>query len=346
MTAASRPVARARRAAARARLLVPVVLAAVAAGCGGTQSTLDPKGRPAAEIATLWWWMLVIACVVFAGAVGLIGLAWVRRRREGLPVVKDSGRRNLGLVVLFGIAIPITVNIGLFVIANFVVIKQTEAPAAATTPLTIEVIGRQWFWEVRYPGTGAVTANEIHIPARTRVNVVTSTSDVIHSFWVPQLNRKIDMIPGRRNRVLLVSDKPGRYRGQCAEFCGLEHARMAMYVYVQKPADFQRWLRAEAAPARAPSSAAARAGRDAFFANQCASCHTIRGTPARGVVGPDLTHVGSRSSIAALTLPNTRAALTDWLRDPQHAKPGNRMPDLDLSRAELRSLVAYLEGLR
>ena len=126
----------------------------------------------------------------------------------------------------------------------------------------------------------------------------------------------------------------------------LEHARMAMYVYVQKPADFQRWLRAEAAAARAPSSAASRAGRDAFFANQCASCHTIRGTPARGVVGPDLTHVGSRSSIAALTLPNTRAALTDWLRDPQHAKPGNRMPDLDLSRAELRSLVAYLEGLR
>jgi cytochrome c oxidase subunit 2 len=178
------------------------------------------------------------------------------------------------------------------------------------------------------------------------VNVVATTGDVIHSFWVPQLNRKIDMIPGRRNRVLLFSDKPGRYRGQCAEFCGIEHARMSMYVYVQEPAAFDRWLRQEAAPARAPSSAAARAGGNAFTANGCASCHTIRGTPARGEVGPDLTHVGSRSSIAALTLPNTAAALSAWLRDPQHAKPGNRMPDLGLSRSEVASLVAYLEGLK
>jgi cytochrome c oxidase subunit 2 len=247
---------------------------------------------------------------------------------------------------VFGILIPLTVNIALFVVANFVVIKQTEAPAAATTPMTVDVQGRQWFWEVRYPGTGAVTANEIHIPAHTRVNVVATTGDVIHSFWVPQLNRKIDMIPGRRNRVLLFSDKPGRYRGQCAEFCGIEHARMAMSVYVQEPADFDRWLRGQAAPAAASSSAAARAGADAFIANGCGSCHTIRGTSARGQVGPDLTHVGSRASIAALTLPNTRAALRDWLRDPQHAKPGNRMPDLGLSRSEIESLVAYLEGLK
>jgi cytochrome c oxidase subunit 2 len=212
--------------------------------------------------------------------------------------------------------------------------------------LTIQVVGRLWFWDVRYPGTSVVTANEIHIPARTRVNVVATTDDVIHSFWVPQLNRKIDMIPGRRNRVLLSSDKPGRYRGQCAEFCGLEHARMSMYVFVQEPNDFRRWLRGQAAAARAPSSAAARAGQTAFQRDGCASCHAIRGTAARGQVGPDLTHVGSRSSIAALTLPNTAAALTAWLRDPQHAKPGNRMPDLDLSRGDIRSLVAYLEGLK
>jgi cytochrome c oxidase subunit II len=331
---------------AGARLAVPLLLAVVAAGCGGTQSTLDPKSRASDEIATLWWWMLLIACVVFAGALGLIGIAWVRRRRPGLPVVDDSGGRNLGLVVLFGICIPITVNVALFVVANFFVIKQTEAPAATTTPMTIQVVGRQWFWEVRYPGTGAVTANEIHIPAHTRVNVVATTDDVIHSFWVPQLNRKIDMIPGRRNRVLLSSDTPGRYRGQCAEFCGLEHAHMAMYVYVQEPADFRRWLRTEAAAARAPAGAAASAGRDAFTSDQCASCHTIRGTAARGRVGPDLTHVGSRASIAALTLPNTSAALAAWLRDPQHVKPGNRMPDLDLSDRAIRSLVAYLEGLR
>jgi cytochrome c oxidase subunit 2 len=248
--------------------------------------------------------------------------------------------------VLFGICIPITVNVAIFIIANFFVIKQTEAPAATTTPMTIQVNGRQWFWEVRYPGTAAITANEIHIPAGTRVNVVATTGDVIHSFWVPQLNRKIDMIPGRRNRVLLSSDKPGRYRGQCAEFCGIEHARMAMYVYVQEPPAFQRWLRSVAAPARAPSGGLARAGATVFQRNQCGSCHTIRGTSARGQVGPDLTHIGSRASIGALTLPNTADALRAWLRDPQHWKPGNRMPDLGLSDADLRALVAYLQGLK
>jgi cytochrome c oxidase subunit 2 len=325
---------------------LPLLLCLLVTGCGGSQSALDPKSRASDEIATLWWWMFVIACVVFAGAVGLLGVAWLRRRRPGLPLVHDSGRLNMQLVLVFGIAIPLAVNVALFVVANFFVIKQTEAPAATTTPMTINVVGRQWFWEVRYPGTAAVTANEIHIPARTRVNVVATTGDVIHSFWVPQLNRKIDMIPGRRNRVLLSSDRPGRYRGQCAEFCGIEHARMSMYVYVQEPAAFRRWLRSVAAPARAPAAGRARAGAAAFTRDQCASCHTIRGTSARGQVGPDLTHIGSRASIGALTLPNTAAALRDWLRDPQHWKPGNRMPDLGLPPADIRSLVAYLQGLR
>jgi cytochrome c oxidase subunit 2 len=332
--------------AVRRRTAIPLLFCLLIAGCGGTQSTLDPKSRASDEIATLWWWMLLIACVVFAGALGLLGVAWVRRRRPGLPFVKDSGGRNLGLVVLFGILIPITVNVALFTVANFFVIKQTEAPAATTTPMTVQVIGRQWFWEIRYPGTRAVTANEIHIPAHTRVNLVATTGDVIHSFWVPQLNRKIDMIPGRRNRILLESDKPGRYRGQCAEFCGLEHARMSMYVYVQQPAAFRRWLRGVSGPARAPSSALGRAGAAAFTRDGCASCHAIRGTSARGQVGPDLTHLGSRASIAALTLPNTAAALRDWLRDPQHSKPGNRMPDLGLSARDIRALVAYLQGLK
>jgi cytochrome c oxidase subunit II len=249
-------------------------------------------------------------------------------------------------VIIFGIGIPIVVNIALFVIANFVVIKDTEAPAATSTPITIEVAGRQWFWEVRYPGAGVVTANEIHIPARTRVNVVAVTGDVIHSFWVPQLNRKIDMVPGRRNRILLYADKPGRYRGQCAEFCGLQHAHMAMYVDAQEPADFQRWLREQAAPASSPTTPAQRAGEHAFSDNGCVSCHTIRGTDANGRVGPDLTHVGSRTTIAALTLSNDARALAEWLRDPQHVKPGNRMPDLDLSPRDVDALVAYLESLK
>jgi len=326
----------------RVRTVAPVVLCAALAGCGGDQSALEPRSRASSDIATLWWWMFVIACVVFAGALGLLVLAWLRRRRTGLPVVEEERPRlNLGLVLVFGIVIPLAVNVTLFVIANFVVIKQTEAPAATTTPMTIEVTGRQWFWDVRYPGTDVLTANEIHIPARTRVNVVATTGDVIHSFWVPQLNRKIDMIPGRRNRVLLYADEPGRYRGQCAEFCGLQHARMAMYVYAQQPADFQRWLREQSAPAQPQP-----AGERTFKADGCADCHTIRGTDANGTVGPDLTHVGSRTTLAALTLPNDRADLARWLRDPQHVKPGNRMPDLNLSRRDVDALVAYLEGLK
>jgi cytochrome c oxidase subunit 2 len=252
----------------------------------------------------------------------------------------------MGLVIAFGIVIPIVVNVGVFIVANFFVIRQTEAPAAASTPLTIQVVGRQWFWEVRYPGTKAVTANEIHIPVRTRVNVIAVTGDVIHSFWVPQLNRKIDMIPGRRNRVLLYADNPGRYRGQCAEFCGIEHANMALYVDAQPAGAFRAWLRNQAAGARAPTTPRQRAGRAAFFRDQCSSCHSLRGTPATGQIGPDLTHLGSRSTIAALTLPNQAQSLRLWLRDPQHAKPGNRMPQLGLSRTDIDNLTAYLERLR
>jgi cytochrome c oxidase subunit 2 len=328
------------------RTAVLALAATAIAGCGGEQSALDPESPAARDIARLWWWMLVIACVVFSGAVGMLGLAWVRRRRRGLPLIGRSKSRNLGLVVVFGICIPITVNVALFIVANFALMEETDAPAATGAPMRIEVVGRQWFWEVRYPGTAAVTANEIHIPARTRVVVEAVTGDVIHSFWVPQLNRKIDMIPGRRNRVELYAERPGRYRGQCAEFCGAQHAHMAMYVYAQEPDAFTAWLRAQAAPRPAPTTAQQRRGERTFFDSQCASCHTIRGTEAAGDVGPDLTHVGARTSLAALTIPNDPGALADWLRDPQHVKPGNRMPDLDLRENEIDDLVAYLESLK
>ncbi len=290
--------------------------------------------------------MLVAATIVFLGAVGLIGLAWLRRRREGVPVVGQRKGFNVGMVVLFGIGIPITVLVALFVVANFVVMPETDAPARSSTSLTIEVSGNQWFWDVRYPGTSAITANEIHIPVRTRVNLIATTNDVIHSFWVPELNRKIDMIPGRRNRVLLYADKAGRYRGQCAEYCGPQHAHMAMYVFADPPDRFKAWLAAQARPRRTPATDAQRRGEQAFLSNQCASCHTIRGTRARGEVGPDLTHVGSRTTLAALTIRNTPDELANWIRDPQHVKPGNRMPTLDLSAPEVQSLAVYLESLK
>jgi cytochrome c oxidase subunit 2 len=208
------------------------------------------------------------------------------------------------------------------------------------------VIGHQWFWEIRYPGTAAVTANELHIPVRTRVNLVAETADVIHSFWVPELNRKIDMVPGHPNRILLYADKPGAYRGQCGEFCGLQHTHMGVEVVAQPPAQFAAWLRAQAAPARRAQAPLAARGEAVFTRAACASCHQIRGTRARGGIGPDLTHVGGRMTLAAGTIPNRKGFLAGWILDPQHVKPGNKMPGLPLRGRDLQRLLDYLESLR
>jgi cytochrome c oxidase subunit II len=337
------PPGRLRRSAASAGALA--ACATILSGCG-VQSPLDPKSEPARHIATLWWWMLAVAGVVFLGAVILLVASWFLRGRDGIPRLGGSPRLTTGVVVLFGMVIPIAVLVPLFVVADLVVVKDTDAPGAATTALTVEVIAHQWFWEVRYPGTTAVTANELHIPARTRVNLVAKSADVIHSFWVPQLNRKIDTIPGHPNRVLLYADEPGVYRGQCAEFCGLQHAHMGTYVFADTPARFRRWLHNMSQPRRPPTSAAEKRGERVFLANQCASCHTIRGTSANGRVGPDLTHVATRTTLAALALPNGGRYLTEWISDPQHVKPGNKMPALDLTPTERREVVSYLESLR
>jgi cytochrome c oxidase subunit II len=330
----------------RIRTLAPLACAVALAGCGHGQSPLSPKSRPAHDVTELWWWMLAIASLVFFGAVFMIATAWLRRRHEGIPFLgRREGAAN-ALVIVFGIAIPVVVLAGVFLVANLVVTKDTDAPAAGSSRLTIQVIGHQWFWEVRYPGTTAITANEIHIPARTRVTAAVNTADVIHSFWVPELNRKIDMIPGQTGRILLYADRPGSYRGQCAEFCGVQHAHMSMKVIAESTDSFRAWLANESRPVRRPSTPLERRGEQVFLANACASCHTLRGTPAHGVIGPDLTHMAGRSTLAALTIPNHRSDLASWIRDPQHVKPGNRMPGLNMSPADLSALVAYLESLR
>jgi cytochrome c oxidase subunit 2 len=245
-----------------------------------------------------------------------------------------------------GMVAPVVV---LAVLFAFVirVMPAVSAPAPGSTRLTVEVIGHQWYWEVRYPGTDAVTANEIHIPAGTPVRIVARTADVIHSFWVPRLNRKIDMIPGRSNSIELDVPRVGTYRGQCSEFCGLGHAEMAFEVIVQPPNAFQAWLDHEAQPAKSAAGGAALTGAQEFQSASCADCHTIRGTPADGRVGPDLTHVGSRRTLAALTIPNTPGDLMQWITNPQGWKPGSRMPGFaSLPLAARRALVAYLESLR
>jgi cytochrome c oxidase subunit II len=322
------------------------VLAALPLSGCGKQSILSTHSPQAHNIMLLWWWMLAAATVVFLGAIALLVIAWLRRRTPGLPFFGEREDLSEGMVLLFGVAIPIVALVALFGVADVYLVGKTSPPKTSTTRMTIDVIGHQWWWEVRYPGTPAITANEIHIPVDTRVDVVATTADVIHSFWVPALNRKIDMIPGRRNRVLLYASKAGTYRGQCSQFCGLQHAHMSLYVFAQQPAAFRSWLARMAAPSRAPNTAKARAGEDLFMSSQCASCHRIAGTSAQATVGPDLTHLATRSTLAALTIPNTPAELAAWISNPQAIKPGDRMPDLGLSHAEVADLVAYLESLR
>lgn len=307
-----------------------------------SQSAIDPAGEPARQITTLWWVMVVGGAIVLAFVVALLIAAYVRRHR------RDTGerpeRRALAVVIGGGLVAPLLLLSALF---GFVItiIPATSAPARGSTALTVHVIGHQWFWEARY-ADGAVTANEIHIPAGRRVEAVVTTDDVIHSFWVPRLNRKLDLVPGRRNSLLLEADRPGVYRGQCSEFCGLQHAHMGFLVIAQPPAAFAAWLRRQAAPRVAPRTAVARRGERVFVTGTCASCHTVRGTAADGRVGPDLTHLASRRTIGALTLPNDPEHLARWVANPQAVKPGARMPASTLSAPDLRAVAAYLRELR
>jgi cytochrome c oxidase subunit 2 len=328
------------------RIASPLALALIPLGADGNQNVLDPASGPAHEIARLWWVMLGGAAIGFGSIVLLLVLGWTRRNRPGLPGGSTSERTETGLVVLLGVVIPMAVLLALFVYADVFVMRSTAAPKPGSTAMTIGVTGHQWFWEVRYPGTDVITANEIHIPTNTRVNLVGTTADVIHSVWLPELNRKVDLIPGRRNRILLEADRPGRFRGQCSEFCGLQHAHMAVEVVAEPPAEFRAWLVNQERVAAAPRTAEQRRGQVIFLAQACSGCHAVRGTPARGSAGPDLTHVASRRMLAALTIPNEPARLRAWIENPQHAKPGAKMPDLELDRAQVDAVAAYLESLK
>jgi cytochrome c oxidase subunit 2 len=303
------------------------------AGCGSKQDSLHPASPPAHGIATIWWIMLAGSGVGLGVIVAILVASWFKRGEQG------ADRPGTITVIALGIVTPILVLAALFAYSDIFLIRGTSPPAAAaaTNELSVHVIGHQFWWEVRYPGSGVVTANEIHIPVRTHVLVYVHSDDVIHSFWVPQLNRKIDLEPDQVNRVELYADNPGRYRGQCAEFCGLQHAHMGFYVFADTPAKFASWLRAQARPAKR---------FNALFDSKCSSCHAIRGTPAHAHVGPDLTHIGSRTSLAALTIPNTPARLAEWLRATQQVKPGSQMPDLNLTNGQVRLLTRYLESLK
>ena len=305
----------------------------------GAPTFLRPESTTAREINSLAIRLLVICALVFVVVEGLLIVSIIRfRKRREEDVRQIHGNTSIEVVwtlipaVLIAIIFTFTVR----------TMNTLDLPGG---DVPVQVTGHQWWWEVRYPQAGVTAANEVHVPAGRSVDVSLASADVIHSFWVPQLGGKTDAVPGHTNRVTFLAATPGLYQGQCAEFCGLQHAHMRFDLVVESPAEFSAWLAHQAEPAAKPSTAAAQRGEQVFLANPCAGCHAVRGTAALGAFGPDLTHLASRRMIAAGTIENTRENLDRWLRDPQAIKPGALMPTLPLGDADRAALVAYLEGL-
>jgi cytochrome c oxidase subunit II len=311
-------------------------------GCGGAQSALDPAGRGAEGIAALFWWMTGGALVIWVAMVALaIYAIWSRREAH-------TERQAKLLILGGGVAFP-TVTLAGLLTYGLAILPGLVAPAPDGS-LQIAVSGQQWWWRVRFlppDGEPVELANEIRLPVGEPVEFLLESLDVIHSFWIPSLGGKVDMIPGRGTRLVLRPTRTGNFRGVCAEYCGSSHALMAFDVVVVEKEDFARWLALQREPAAEPTDPLAARGRELFLANGCSACHTIRGTPADGVVGPDLTHAGGRASLGAGTLRNERGAVLRWVRDTETLKPGVHMPAFDmLPEPELRALAAYLESLQ
>lgn len=326
------------------RVLGALVLGALALlpGChaGHRQSILHPASGEAADVTRLWWLMAGILTAAFV-IVMAFALRAVLGRRS--PDARPPGGETR-FVLFGGIIIPAVILVALLVLSLRVTLKHRRPPEGTV----IEIVGHQWWWEVRYPDTGGITANELYLPAGEPVLLEVWAADVVHSLWVPNLHGKIDLLPEIRNRFWLRADEPGTWRGQCAEFCGRQHAWMALTVVALSPPDFDAWLekRRSPRPAAAENPALVARGERVFFEAACHTCHAVRDTPARGRIGPDLTHVGARAMLAAGAVANDAENLARWIAHPQEIKPGSLMPATPLDREDLAALVTYLQTLR
>jgi cytochrome c oxidase subunit II len=323
-------------------------------GFSGNQSPLNPAGPAAAHIEhtfTLIFWITAIVYVLTLSAL----IFFVTRRRYDLAHIPEPiqttevSDRHAKRAVAFAIGLTVLLLFAMM-ISSFVTSRRIGRMNDQQA-LTIDVYGHQWWWEIQYPNEHepyrmVTTANEIHVPVGRPIRIHGTSRDVIHSFWAPNIQGKRDLMPGYNTDVLMQVNQPGRWRGQCAEYCGLQHAHMSFYMVGESQKDFDNWMSAQTQPVDAPSSPQTQHGQQVFLTHSCVMCHTIRGTTAGSRVGPDLTHLASRSTIAAGMLPNTIGNLGGWVMNPQSLKPGSRMPPNQLSGPDLQDLLAYLETLR
>jgi cytochrome c oxidase subunit 2 len=330
---------------------------------GGTARVLQTvlgsaAGPQASRIEWLWWVMLSTTTAVYVVVMLWLLLAYMRGRRHtksepGLaarrrPAIEAISDRSMTLVVSVAVAASVVILLGLLIASVWT--NRAVASLGASSAVTIKVTGHQWWWEAEYesgtPSEQFKTANELHIPVGRPIVLKVTSTDVIHSIWIPNLQGKRDLIPGYTTAIWLQADKPGLYRGQCAEFCGVQHAHMALYVTAESNDDYEKWRAGMVRPAAEPATDEQRLGRDVFLHATCVQCHTIRGTIAGATMGPDLTHLASRGSIAAATLPNRRGHLAGWVVDPQQIKPGAHMPPNSVQSNDLQYLLTYLEALK
>jgi cytochrome c oxidase subunit II len=305
-------------------------------------------GGPAAErIGELFWAMTILGAAVFVIFCLALAYGLSHGRRPDVPFSPEGERRGARMIVWLGVVVPALILVPLF--AWTVQTIGALDPRSQRPDLVVDLVGKQWWWQASYrdsvPGKVFVTANELHIPVGRRVELRLTSTDVIHSFWVPELQGKTDLIPGRENVTWIQADRPGVYGGQCAEYCGIQHATMGLLVIAQPQAEYEAWAVRQRRAAAEPRDSLAALGREAFLGSACALCHSVRGTAAGGNAGPDLTHVASRRTLASALLPNSPGHLGGWIGNPQALKPGSRMPRVPMSREEFRLIHHYLQTL-
>jgi cytochrome c oxidase subunit 2 len=342
----------------RAKFLLPAVVFCIA-GCNDPQTTLRGHGLAAIRISHLAWFMTILFLAVSLIMWTLLATAFYKRRgtlAEHAPIDSEGGEI---WIAIGGLAVPFVILTLLFVLGLSLLsdfpIHGMRGPmavsAAEALKPEIRITGHQWWWQIDYlnsdPSKEFTTANELHLPAGRPMYIEVVTKDVMHSLWIPALHGKVDMIPGLANYILIQSSEPGTYEGQCAEYCGEQHAHMRLLAIVQEPAEYEAWLQQQRQPGADPKTPDEIAGESIFLSSPCIACHQVRGTTAAGTLGPDLTHIGSRQLIGADSFPNNNAYLEAWITNAQSLKPGCLMPNLpQFNGPQLLDLVAYLRQLK